>query len=91
MWDGSDLAPHLQKIFEILNKPQDKRLKTIDEQLDKFPYVNGGLFEESLETADFDSRMRVAIIECCALDWGKISPAIFGSMFQSVMNEKERR
>jgi len=89
--DGTDLAPHLQKIFEILNKPQDKRLKTIDEQLDKFPYVNGGLFSETLETADFDLRMREAIIECCALDWGKISPAIFGSMFQSVMNEKERR
>jgi len=89
--DGSDLALHLQKIFEILNKPQDKRLKTIDEQLDKFPYVNGGLFAEPLEIADFDSRMREALIECCALDWGKISPAIFGSMFQSVMNEKERR
>jgi len=89
--DGSDLALHLQKIFEILNKPQDKRLTTIDEQLDKFPYVNGGLFAESLEIADFDSRMREAIIECCQLDWGKISPAIFGSMFQSVMNEKERR
>jgi len=89
--DGSDLALHLQKIFEVLNKPQDKRLKTIDEQLDKFPYVNGGLFEETLEIADFDSGMREAIVECCTLDWGKISPAIFGSMFQSVMNEKERR
>ena len=89
--DGSDLALHIQKIFEILNKPQDKRLKTIDEQLDKFPYVNGGLFAETLEIADFDSRMREAIIECCRLDWSKISPAIFGSMFQSVMNAQERR
>ena len=89
--DGTDLAPHLQKIFEILNKPQDKRLKTIDEQLDKFPYVNGGLFAETLEIADFDSRMREAIIQCCELDWSKISPAIFGSMFQSVMNAEERR
>lgn len=89
--DGSDLALHLHKIFEVLNRPQDKRLKTIDEQLDKFPYINGGLFEETLELADFDSRMREALIECCSLDWGKISPAIFGSMFQSVMDEKERR
>ena len=89
--DGTDLAPHLQKIFEVLNKPQDKRLKTIDEQLDKFPYVNGGLFAETLEIADFDARMREAIIQCCELDWSKISPAIFGSMFQSVMNAEERR
>lgn len=89
--DGSDLGLHLHRIFEILNKSQDTRQKTIDEQLDKFPYVNGGLFSETLEIADFDSRMREALIECCGLDWGKISPAIFGSMFQSVMNDEERR
>jgi type II restriction/modification system DNA methylase subunit YeeA len=88
--DGSDLALYIQKIFEILNKPKDKRLKTIDEQLNIFPYVNGHLFEEQLETADFDRPMRDTLIECCALDWSKISPAIFGAMFQSVMNDEER-
>ena len=89
--DGSDLALHLQKIFEVLNRPKDKRLKTIDEQLDRFPYVNGQLFEERLESADFDRPMRDTLIACCALDWSKISPAIFGSMFQSIMNDEERR
>jgi len=88
--DGSDLALHIQKIFEVLNKPKDQRLKTIDEQLNLFPYVNGHLFEEHLETADFDRPMRDTLIECCALDWSKISPAIFGAMFQSVMNDEER-
>ncbi len=88
--DGSDLALHVQKIFEILNKPKENRLKTLDEQLNKFPYVNGGLFEERLETADFDSNMRETLIECCSLDWSNISPAIFGAMFQSVMNPEER-
>jgi len=89
--DGSDLAMHIQKIFETLNIPKNSRLKTIDSQLNAFPYVNGGLFMESLQTADFDSQMRETLIECCALDWSKISPAIFGSIFQSVMNEVERR
>jgi len=88
--DGSDLALHIQKIFETLNKSKDKRLKTIDEQLNLFPWVNGQLFEEQLETADFDRPMRDTLIECCALDWSKISPAIFGAMFQSVMNDEER-
>jgi len=88
--DGSDLALHIQKIFEVLNKPKDQRLKTIDEQLNQFPYVNGHLFEEQLETADFDRPMRDTLIECCILDWSKISPAIFGAMFQSVMNDEER-
>jgi hypothetical protein len=88
--DGSDLALHIQKFFEVLNKPKEKRLKTIDEQLNQFPYVNGHLFEETIETADFDRPMRDTLIECCILDWSKISPAIFGAMFQSVMNDEER-
>jgi|LakMenEpi03Aug12_release.lakeMendotaPanAssembly.Ray.scaffolds.fasta_scaffold00932_27 hypothetical protein len=89
--DGSDLAGKLQELFQVLNTPNDKRFKNLDEQLAEFPYVNGKLFEETLPTASFDSKMRQALLECCYIDWSKISPAIFGSMFQSVMNPKERR
>ncbi|MEP7371941.1 MAG: DNA methyltransferase [Chitinophagaceae bacterium] len=89
--DGSDLAAHLGQLFEVLNTPKENRLKNIDESLDAFPYVNGKLFEERLPTAAFGSEMRDILIECCSLDWGRISPAIFGSLFQSVMDEKARR
>lgn len=89
--DGSDLASRLNELFYILNTPKEKRLKNIDEQLNAFPFVNGKLFEESLPPASFDSGMRQILLECCGLNWGKISPAIFGSMFQSVMNPKDRR
>lgn len=89
--DGSDLAARLQELFQVLNTSKEKRFKNLDEQLNDFPYVNGKLFEEVLPTASFDSKMRQALLECCYIDWSKISPAIFGSMFQSVMNPKERR
>lgn len=89
--DGSDLAAKLQELFQVLNTPKENRFKNLDEQLADFPYVNGKLFEENLPTASFDSKMRKALLECCYIDWSKISPAIFGSMFQSVMNPKERR
>ena len=89
--DGSDLAPKIQELFQVLNTPKDKRFKNLDEQLNDFPYVNGKLFEEPLPTASFDTKMREVLLECCRLNWSKISPAIFGSMFQSVMNPKERR
>lgn len=89
--DGSDLAARLQELFQVLNTPKEKRFKNLDEQLADFPYVNGKLFEENLPTASFDSKMRKALLNCCYLDWSKISPAIFGSMFQSVMNPQERR
>jgi hypothetical protein len=89
--DGSDLAAHLAQLFEVLNTPKESRLRNLDESLDAFPYVNGKLFEEHLPIAGFDSEMRNILLECCSLDWGRISPAIFGSLFQSVMDEKARR
>lgn len=89
--DGSDLASKLQELFQVLNTAKEKRFKNLDEQLAEFPYVNGKLFEEILPTASFDAKMRLALLECCYIDWSKISPAIFGSMFQSVMNPKQRR
>lgn len=89
--DGSDLAGLLAVLFDTLNKPQDARLKTLDEALSAFPYVNGKLFEERLETASFDSEMRAMLLKSCALDWSAISPAIFGSLFQSVMDVNARR
>ena len=89
--DGADLAPRLQQLFEVLNTPTEKRFKNLDEQLADFPYVNGKLFEEPLRVASFDAKMRQSLLDCCYIDWSKISPAIFGSMFQSVMNPVERR
>ncbi len=89
--DGSDLGQHLDHLFQVLNKQDDKRQKTLDEQLAAFPYVNGKLFDERLTTADLNKKMRDALLDCCKLDWSKISPAIFGSLFQSVMNPIERR
>lgn len=89
--DGSDLAHHINTLFQVLNTPEQKRLKNLDEQLAAFPYVNGKLFEEMLPTASFDSAMRQSLLDCCALDWSRISPAIFGSLFQSIMNKEARR
>ncbi len=89
--DGSDLASRLQELFQVLNTAKQNRFKNLDEQLADFPYVNGKLFEEILPTASFDKKMRQALLDCCYIDWSKISPAIFGSMFQSVMNPTERR
>ena len=89
--DGSDLGAHLAEFFQVLNTPAGKRLKNLDDQLNAFPYVNGKLFEEPLPIAAFNSNMREILLQCSGLNWGKISPAIFGSMFQSVMNPQERR
>ena len=89
--DGSDLGSKLTELFQVLNTPFEKRLKNLDESLATFPYVNGKLFEEFLPIPSFDSKMRDILLECCYLDWSKISPAIFGSLFQSIMDKEHRR
>jgi hypothetical protein len=89
--DGTDLGMALAQLFQVLDTPSEKRQRTLDEHLAAFPYVNGSLFTEQLPIAAFNLKMRSLLLQCCALDWGKISPAIFGSMFQSVMNPQERR
>jgi hypothetical protein len=89
--DGSDLGARLAQLFQVLNTPPDKRSPKLDEQLAAFPYVNGRLFAEPLPLADFDAALRDALLDACALDWSAISPAIFGSLFQSIMDAGARR
>ena len=89
--DGADLGPWLAQLFEVLDTPEDERAATLDEDLARFPYVNGDLFKGHLRTFSFDTAMRGALLDACRFDWSNISPAIFGALFQSVMDPAERR
>ena len=89
--DGSDLGGHLLTLFDVLNTPEDERQSTLDEDLTRFPYVNGALFERPLRPVSFDTGMRHALLQCCLFDWSKVSPALFGSLFQTVMLPEEQR
>ena len=89
--DGSDLGPKLGQLFEVLNQPEDRRQKHLDPDLLQFAYINGDLFAEHLTLPAFTSAMRAKLLACAAFDWSSISPAVFGSLFQAVMDSKERR
>ena len=89
--DGSDLGPKLSQLFDILNTPPDERQTTLDPDLARFPYVNGHLLDEYFPPPAFNADMRAALLNACNFDWTPISPAIFGSLFQSVMDATERR
>ena len=89
--DGSDLGPWLARIFQVLNSPSDRRQRAIDEDLARFPHVDGDLFADPLRIPEFDTEMRIALIDAGRFDWAAISPAIFGALFQSVMEPAERR
>ena len=89
--DGSDLGGWLARLFQVLNTPVDRRQAKLDEDLARFPYVNGNLFAVRLTIPDFDAEMRAVLLDACRFDWTAISPAIFGALFQSVMEPAERR
>lgn len=89
--DGSDLGAQLSRFFDVLNAPREQRQRTLDEDLASLEYVNGELFAEQLRFPDFDATMREALLDCCRFRWEKISPAIFGSLFQSIMEGPQRR
>ena len=89
--DGIDLGPILAQLFQVLNTPEDDRTATLDEDLARFPYVNGDLFQEPLRIPAFDASMRNKLLDACRFDWSNISPGIFGALFQSVMDPAERR
>ena len=89
--DGSDLGPLLTQLFQVLDTPDDKRSTILDQDLAHFPYVNGDLFREPLRIPSFNKTMRRRLLEACYFDWSNISPAIFGALFQSVMEPAERR
>ncbi len=88
--DGRNTAERIVKIFEILDRPETKRENNLDEDLARLPYVNGGLFEERIDSPTFDFDMRLSLIHAGGFDWSEISPAVFGNLFQMVMDAEER-
>ena len=89
--DGADVGPWMARIFQVLNTPSDRRQATLDENLARFPHVNGDLFADPLRIPDFDTEMRKLLLEAGQFDWTAISPAIFGALFQSVLAPAARR
>lgn len=89
--DGSDTGLVLSELFDVLDTPEGKRQKGISGELDAFPYINGRLFSGALRIPKFDAKMRGHLLNAAEHDWSGVSPAIFGSLFQSVMDAKERR
>ena len=85
--DGKDLGPKLAELFDVFDQKISDRQTTLDEEIAAFPYINGALFSERARIPAFDSVLRKLLLESVVLDWSEISPAIFGAMFQGVLEE----
>ena len=93
IYEAKDLRRALRDLFEVLNTPQEKRSKYLQAELAAFPYTNGGLFEEEIEIPQFTEELKQTLLQHASLDfdWSKISPTIFGAVFESTLNPETRR
>ena len=93
IYEAKDLRRALRDLFEVLNTPKEKRSKYLQEELAAFPYTNGGLFEEEIEIPQFTEELKQTLLQHASLDfdWSKISPTIFGAVFESTLNPETRR
>ncbi len=91
--DGSDVAGFLRELFLTLNTENKARQKT-PPHLAAFPYVNGGLFSDTLASYSavpvFSTKSRARLIDLGTKSWKEINPDIFGSMFQGVVDDEKR-
>lgn len=87
--DGSDTGTTLSMLFEVLNTAKNERQHNLDDVYKSFEYVNGSLFAERIKTPYFDFELRKLLVSCAVLDWSGISPAIFGAMFQGVLEDSD--
>ena len=92
--DLNSMRKALIELFKILDTPLDKRDPYLEDDLNQFPYVNGGLFSnENIEIPTFTQEIRDIILSKASddFDWSEISPTIFGAVFESTLNPETRR
>ena len=88
------MRENLIKLFRILDTPLNNRDPYLEDDLNQFPYVNGGLFSnENIEIPKFTEEIKNTLLAKASneFDWSEISPTIFGAVFESTLNPETRR
>ena len=88
---ADDLAARLEALFHVLSTDERKRDADLDPALKSFRYVNGGIFRDEINFGPLTATFRDALLSAGDFDWSAISPAVFGSMFQTVKDKDARR
>ena len=88
--DGSDLGPRLVNLFEVLDTPEGGRQGNLDDDLKAFPHIDGDLFAGRIDIPACNAELRRLALRSCEFDWSRVSPVIFGNLFQGVMDPDEK-
>lgn len=88
-----ELNGALKRLFEVLDTMEEDRDRFLSDSLSSFPYVNGQLFRETISIPPITEEIRDLLINKASkqFNWSKISPTIFGAVFESTLNPETRR
>ncbi len=88
-----NIRQDLIELFKVLDTPTDKRSPYLDDTLKKFPYVDGGLFKDAIDFPNFTPDIKRLLLDEASSNfkWEDISPAIFGTVFESTLGDEVRR
>lgn len=86
-----NIRQDLLELFKVLDTPIESRSPYLDDTLKKFPYVDGGLFKDEIDFPNFTNELKILLLDDASsnFDWSQISPAIFGTVFESTLNQDE--
>ena len=92
-YEPADIRQALLNLFKVLDTPENERADLyLPEDLEAFPYCNGGLFEnENIVIPRITQEIKDTLIESAEFNWSDISPTIFGAVFESTLNAETRR
>lgn len=92
-YEPKDIRRALADLFKVLDTPCEHREELyLDEELEAFPYVNGGLFaNEDIIIPKITQEIKDTLAEAGRFNWREISPTIFGAVFESTLNPDTRR
>lgn len=91
--NAKNLRQYLINLFEVLDTPVDERDPYLDDELNSFPYVNGGLFsDKNIEIPQITEEIKTILLDEASekFNWSEISPTIFGAVFESTLNPQTR-
>ncbi len=93
LYKPGDIRGKLIELFKALDTPIKERADMyLPEEVEAFPYVNGGLFsDENIVIPKITQELKDTLAEAAKFDWSKISPTIFGAVFESTLNPETRR
>ena len=84
----------LINLFRVLDRKPEERDPYLSDDLLAFPYVNGGLFaDEAIEIPRLGDEVIDIILKRASehFNWSRISPPIFGAVFESTLNPETRQ